>query len=86
MDELHRISQILIEHETIDKDQFERLLAGDTEEAVFAAEEAKARARAPEPEPERRPRQAAPLPASGRGDAAARARRRQLAPLGDNAA
>ena len=29
MEELHRISQILIERETIDKDQFERLLAGE---------------------------------------------------------
>ena len=32
MDELHRISAILIERETIDKDQFERLTAGDPEE------------------------------------------------------
>ena len=32
MDELHRISAILIERETIDKDQFERLLAGEPEE------------------------------------------------------
>ena len=36
MDELHRISQILIERETIDKDQFERLLAGEDEASVFA--------------------------------------------------
>src|SRR2546430_12905644 len=35
MDELHRISMILIERETIDKDQFERLLAGEVEQAVF---------------------------------------------------
>src|SRR5207253_10559951 len=34
MDDLHRLSQILIERETIDKDQFERLLAGETEDAV----------------------------------------------------
>ena len=40
IDELHRISELLIERETIDKDQFERLLAG---EPVF-------------PEPERKPR------------------------------
>ena len=47
MDDLHRISQILIEHETIDKDQFERLLAGEAEDDVFPpAEEAKSRARA----------------------------------------
>jgi cell division protease FtsH len=37
-DELHRISLILIERETIDKDQFERLLAGEPQESVFADE------------------------------------------------
>ena len=50
MDDLHRISQILIEHETIDKDQFERLLAGEEEDAVFPVEELV------EPEPEPKPR------------------------------
>jgi cell division protease FtsH len=52
IDDLHRISQILIERETIDKDQFERLLAGESEDAVFPPE-----AEQPEPtkEPERRP-------------------------------
>ena len=43
LDDLHRISQILIEHETIDKDQFVALLAGESEESVFPA---------PDPEPE----------------------------------
>jgi cell division protease FtsH len=38
MDELHRISNILIERETIDKEQFLRLLAGDPEEEVFPDE------------------------------------------------
>ena len=64
MDELHRISQILIERETIDKDQFERLLAGEAEETVFAG-------RTPRPppsaaaEPERRPAaEAAAVPAA----------------------
>jgi cell division protease FtsH len=38
MDELHRLSAILIERETIDKEQFERLLAGEAEESVFAEE------------------------------------------------
>src|SRR2546421_592388 len=38
MDELHRLSGILIERETIDKDQFERLLAGENEESVFPEE------------------------------------------------
>jgi cell division protease FtsH len=35
LDELHRLSRLLIEHETIDKDQFERLLAGEPPDAVF---------------------------------------------------
>jgi cell division protease FtsH len=38
MEELHRISNILIERETIDKDQFLRLLAGEPEAAVFPDE------------------------------------------------
>jgi cell division protease FtsH len=38
MDELHRISNILIERETIDKDEFELLLAGEPEESVFPDE------------------------------------------------
>src|SRR3989449_2127408 len=48
-DDLHKLSLILIERETIDKDQFERLLAGEDEESVFAE---KAPAAEPEPEPE----------------------------------
>ena len=35
LDELHRISQILIERETIDKDQFARLVGGESEDDVF---------------------------------------------------
>jgi cell division protease FtsH len=67
IDELHRISAILIERETIDKDQFERLLAGESEESVFA-EEAPAAAPAPAPadekkrKPEPKPR---PFPIPG---------------------
>jgi cell division protease FtsH len=38
MDELHQLSGILIERETIDKDQFERLLAGEPEDEVFKEE------------------------------------------------
>jgi cell division protease FtsH len=38
MEALHRISAILIERETIDKDQYERLLAGEAEETVFPEE------------------------------------------------
>jgi cell division protease FtsH len=62
MDELHRISGILIERETIDKDQFERLLAGETEDSVFA-DETPALPPAEEPAPEpRRERQPRPRP------------------------
>ena len=50
IDQLHTVSLILIERETIDKDQFERLLAGEAEESVFP-DEAPAR---PEPEPEKK--------------------------------
>ena len=60
LDDLHRISQLLIEHETIDKDQFISLLAGESEESVFPAPAD------PEPEPakepERRPAPAKPRP------------------------
>jgi cell division protease FtsH len=52
MDELHQISGLLIERETIDKDQFERLLAGESAESVFPEE----KPAAPEAEPERKPR------------------------------
>ena len=38
MAELHKLSAILIERETIDKSQFERLLQGESEESVFAEE------------------------------------------------
>jgi cell division protease FtsH len=38
IDDLHRLSAILIERETIDKSQFERLLQGESEESVFAEE------------------------------------------------
>ena len=48
MEELHRISNILIERETIDKEQFLRLLAGDPEEDVFPDAD-------PEPEPQAKP-------------------------------
>ena len=38
MEELHRIAAILIERETIGKDQFARLTAGESEESVFPEE------------------------------------------------
>src|ERR687894_2213495 len=54
MDELHRLSAILIERETIDKDQFLRLLEGAPEEEVFADEPAPPAPEAETPK-ERRP-------------------------------
>jgi cell division protease FtsH len=56
MDDLHRLSAILIERETIDKDQFERLLAGESETDVFPEEPA------PVVEPEPAPREKRPQP------------------------
>jgi cell division protease FtsH len=55
MADLHKISMILIERETIDKDQFERLLAGAPEDEVFAEEE-QPQAEPPAEEPKRQPR------------------------------
>jgi cell division protease FtsH len=55
IDDLHRISQTLMERETIDKDQFERLLAGEAEEAVFP-DEVPAVPERPVTEPKRAPR------------------------------
>ena len=55
MAELHKISGILIERETIDKDQFERLLAGASEEDVFAEDE-QPEAETPAEEPKRLPK------------------------------
>src|SRR5207248_328274 len=62
MDELHKISLILIERETIDKDQFERLLAGEDEGSVFPPEEAPAEAPPKPVEEPRRERQPRPRP------------------------
>jgi len=55
IDELHRISAILIERETIDKDQFERLLAGEDEASVFPEEQKPEEAPKPAEEPKRQP-------------------------------
>jgi cell division protease FtsH len=54
IEELHKLSAILIERETIDKDQFERLLAGEDEAEVFA-EEPVAPPEIPAEEPKKRP-------------------------------
>ena len=61
MDDLHKISQILIERETIDRDQFERLLAGEDEDAVFPEEKPAIEEPKPEAEPKRE-RQPRPRP------------------------
>ena len=50
MDELHSLSLLLIEHETIDKDQFERLLAGEDVASVFPEETPPVAPPAPEQE------------------------------------
>jgi cell division protease FtsH len=55
VNELHQISQILIERETIDKDQFERLLAGEAEDSVFAESPPTVPDADPEAEAERKP-------------------------------
>jgi len=54
MEDLHRLSVILIERETIDKDQFERLLAGESSEEVFP-EEPTAEPESPTEEKKKRP-------------------------------
>ncbi|HKI92766.1 MAG TPA: ATP-dependent zinc metalloprotease FtsH [Gaiellaceae bacterium] len=67
MDDLHKISAILIERETIDRDQFERLLAGEDEATVFPEEVPAAEPPVPHEEPkrERQPRpRPFPLPGS----------------------
>jgi cell division protease FtsH len=62
LDVLHKLSAILIERETIDKDQFERLLAGEDPETVFPEPEpaqpeapAEDKERKPAPKPQPRP-------------------------------
>jgi cell division protease FtsH len=66
MNELHQLSAILIERETIDKDQFERLLAGEPAEEVFREEQPEPPAPEVEGEPKRRPKpQPRPFPLPG---------------------
>jgi cell division protease FtsH len=66
MDDLNRLSAILIERETIDKDQFERLLAGETAEQVFPDEVLEPPTATPSEEPKRRPQpKPRPLPFPG---------------------
>ncbi len=66
IEELHKLSEILIERETIDKDQFERLLAGEAAETVFVDEVPQAPEAEPETKPERKPQpQPRPFPLPG---------------------
>jgi cell division protease FtsH len=65
IDELQRLSKILIDYETIDRDQFLRLLAGESAEAVFADEPKNAlpsEEEAPRKEPARPRALGLPLP------------------------
>ena len=65
MDELHQLSGILIERETIDKDQFERLLAGRAGGGRLPRGDAAAPEEKPA-EPSKRPRpQPKPFPLPG---------------------
>ncbi|MGZ4352897.1 MAG: ATP-dependent zinc metalloprotease FtsH, partial [Gaiellaceae bacterium] len=65
-DDLHKLSRILIERETIDKDQFERLLAGANEEDVFPPEEPETPEPSGEGEREKRPQpKPRPFPLQG---------------------
>jgi cell division protease FtsH len=65
LDDLHRISQILTERETIDKDQFLRLLAGESEADVFDVENKAPAEPTPKPRARTQPKpRPFPLPAS----------------------
>ena len=67
IDDLHRISQILIERETIGSDQFVRLLAGESEDDVFSVEDTQALPPLPRAGPGGRPKikpRPFPLPGS----------------------
>jgi len=61
IDELHKLSGLLIERETIDKDQFERLLAGEDPATVFPDEPKPEEPEAPAEERRKRP-QPKPVP------------------------
>jgi cell division protease FtsH len=59
---LDRISKILLERETIDAVQFEKLLEGASEDEVFGGEEEEERKPEPEPEPEKGAAREGPRP------------------------
>src|SRR6266516_1200063 len=52
---LDKLAKLLLERETIEKDQFERLLAGENQATVFPEEPAEDRRRRPQPKPIPRP-------------------------------
>jgi cell division protease FtsH len=73
-DDLDTISKILLERETIDAEQFVDLLAGKSEDEVFADDEEPAQPVEPAPEPEKAQREGArpmprPRPGYAGGDA-----------------
>ena len=55
IDDLHLLSALLIEHETIDSDEFERLLAGESPDSVFAPPPVEDEAADATPEPSEKP-------------------------------
>jgi cell division protease FtsH len=59
---MDRISKILLERETIDAEQFEKLLEGAQEDEVFGDEEEEERKPEPEPEPEKGASREGPRP------------------------
>jgi cell division protease FtsH len=61
-DHLDRLSRLLLEHETIEREQFEALLAGKSEEEVFGAPEPQQEPPPPPAEAERRRPVAQPRP------------------------
>jgi cell division protease FtsH len=61
---LHEIAAILIEHETIDKEQFERLIRGEPEQQVLAAAGSPPVAGEPKVARRRRPLRVVPKPTS----------------------
>jgi cell division protease FtsH len=65
VDELHRLSTILVERETIDKDQFLKLLEGASEEEVFPEEAAEAEPEAPKTDRRKRVPKPKPFPLPG---------------------
>jgi cell division protease FtsH len=61
-DQLERISKILLERETIDAEQFAKLLEGAAEEEVFGSDEEEAETPEVEPEPEKSAGREGPRP------------------------